>query len=118
MQRGGIVDAFPCRDAAGRDDQPELAVVDGAGRVTHGGFGAAIRVAVIMADNALAAGARLAVAAEQQGGIDLETAPRIGGDIGRRHGAQRCTGRADQQPATFGGGSGYGFGQQRSGKPT
>ena len=88
-------------DAMGRDDQPDIAIFNGAGGIAQRWFGATVGVAVIMADDAESGAARGTMRVQQCGRVDLETAGRIGGDVARRHHIGNAAGRAEQQAATF-----------------
>ena len=87
--------------AMGRDDQPDIAIFNGAGGIAQRWFGATVGVAVIMADDAESGAARGTMRVQQCGRVDLETAGRIGGDVARRHHIGNAAGRAEQQAATF-----------------
>lgn len=75
---------------AGSSDQPKRAVGDGSSGVGCGGLIQArgMGVRVIVAEDFWTAGACGAMSGDKGGGIDLEMARRIGGDIrGRKNGA-------------------------------
>ena len=93
------------------DDQPELAIVKRPRGVARRGFGPAIRVGMIMTDDTQAFTARLAVGGKQYGGIDLEPAARVGGNITGRADGQNMARLAQQQPADL---FRHAFGSKRS----
>lgn len=96
-----IASGRPGCQRAGGDDQPELPVGNSTGGIAGRRLGPAIGVAVIMAEHGLADATRLAVGAQQSGGVDLEATARVGRDIGRRHRRQDASGLSQQQPATL-----------------
>lgn len=83
------------------NDQPDIAVFNSAGGIAQRWFGAAVGVAVIMADDAEPGAARGTMRVQQRGRIDFETAGWIDGDVARRHGIGNAAGRSEQQAAAF-----------------
>lgn len=82
-------------------DEPDLAVLDGAGGIALRWFGMAARVGMIMADDAEAIGAGVSVGGEQQGRIDFEMGFGLFGDIAGRAGLLDMAGAAEQQAASL-----------------
>lgn len=76
---------LPTGHAAIGDDEPDLAIVAGACRIARARLGAAIGVAVIMADDMAIFGADIAVGGEQNARIDFKPGGRMRMDILRGH---------------------------------
>ncbi len=109
---GIAVDDAPAGYRANRDDQPDFAIRNRAGRIAHRGFCLAVGVAVIMANHLLPPAARLPMRPQQRGRFDFKTARRIGRNIAGRHCRSNQPGHAEQQAAAFAGTGPGSFGQQ------
>ncbi len=91
----------PCRNPAIGDDEPDLAIMGGAGRIARARLGAAIGVAVVMADDLAVFGADVAVRGQQGARIDFETGGGVRVNILCRHHGFGKAGFASNKAATF-----------------
>ena len=98
-----IVAIAPEADLAAGDDRPDPPVPAGMGAIGGGGQRMALRMRMIIADEFGPARPRGAVGGDQRGGVDLEMAQRIGGDIRGRDGLLYPLAPPQQQPAALGG---------------
>ena len=92
---------LPAGDAAIGDDEPDLAVMGGARRIARARFGAAIGMAVIMADDMAVFSADVAMRRHQDAGIDFKACRRVRMHILRRHDRFGEPGFARHKAAAF-----------------
>ncbi len=92
----------PRRQRGAGCDHPQFAILDGARGIGRRGFGPAVGVRMIPADDRLARAACVAMRRQQRRRIDLEAAFGMGGDIGgfdmRDDGARRAEQQAARLP--------------------